>query len=191
MFNQLITLLAWLALPARLIAIVDDWFLRPARRARQPASAPGLSYQRVLRHPGVSPRIEMSLPSRPVPSRRVRRDGRRRRAGRHGGRAAPPYSRWCCPMNGRRPRPDPVAETPPAPWVHWCMETCFCCVPSLSGLCACRVFAVCGLCAVRVRSAPSRARERAANTLKDIRSLVAGSASLAPCQDSARPFGPS
>jgi signal peptidase I len=42
MFNQLITLLAWLALPALLIAIVDDWFLRPARRARQPASAPGL-----------------------------------------------------------------------------------------------------------------------------------------------------
>jgi signal peptidase I len=41
MLAQLITLLAWLSLPALLIAIVDDWFLRPRRRARRPgADAP-------------------------------------------------------------------------------------------------------------------------------------------------------
>ncbi len=38
MFNQLITLLAWLALPALFVAIIDDWFLRPMRRARVRAS---------------------------------------------------------------------------------------------------------------------------------------------------------
>src|SRR6185437_9083174 len=32
MFAQLITILAWLAIPTLLIAIVDDWFLRPRRR---------------------------------------------------------------------------------------------------------------------------------------------------------------
>jgi signal peptidase I len=32
MLSQLITILAWLALPATLIAIVDDWFVRPRRR---------------------------------------------------------------------------------------------------------------------------------------------------------------
>jgi|SRR5579862_5865149 len=32
MFWQLITILAWLAVPATLIAIVDDWFVRPRRR---------------------------------------------------------------------------------------------------------------------------------------------------------------
>lgn len=39
MLAQLITILAWLAVPALLIAIVDDWFLRPHRRvARRGAS---------------------------------------------------------------------------------------------------------------------------------------------------------
>ena len=32
MLSELIKVLAWLALPAVLIAIIDDWFLRPARR---------------------------------------------------------------------------------------------------------------------------------------------------------------
>ena len=33
MLTQMLTVLAWLAIPATLIAIVDDWFLRPRRRA--------------------------------------------------------------------------------------------------------------------------------------------------------------
>src|SRR5215469_12414533 len=32
MLTQLITILAWLALPALFIAIIDDWFYRPRRR---------------------------------------------------------------------------------------------------------------------------------------------------------------
>lgn len=32
----MLTLLAWLAVPALLIAVVDDWFLRPRRQAAQP-----------------------------------------------------------------------------------------------------------------------------------------------------------
>jgi signal peptidase I len=32
MLSELITVLAWLALPAVLIAVIDDWFLRPGRR---------------------------------------------------------------------------------------------------------------------------------------------------------------
>jgi len=43
MLSQLITILAWLALPATLIAIVDDWFVRPRRRiARETAKEPPL-----------------------------------------------------------------------------------------------------------------------------------------------------
>ncbi|HTW73613.1 MAG TPA: signal peptidase I [Steroidobacteraceae bacterium] len=34
MLTQLISILAWMALPALLIAIIDDWFLRPQRRLR-------------------------------------------------------------------------------------------------------------------------------------------------------------
>ena len=33
MLTQLVSILAWLALPAVIIAIIDDWFLRPHRRA--------------------------------------------------------------------------------------------------------------------------------------------------------------
>jgi len=39
MLTQLITLLAWLAVPTVLVAIIDDWFLRPRRRAAQPPVA--------------------------------------------------------------------------------------------------------------------------------------------------------
>ncbi len=43
MFTQLVTILAWLAVPATLIAIIDDWFLRPRRRlALEPRPDPGL-----------------------------------------------------------------------------------------------------------------------------------------------------
>jgi len=35
MLNQLITILAWLALPALLIAVADDWLLRPRRHLRR------------------------------------------------------------------------------------------------------------------------------------------------------------
>jgi signal peptidase I len=38
MLTQLVSILAWLSLPALLIAIVDDWFLRPRRRLAQPAA---------------------------------------------------------------------------------------------------------------------------------------------------------
>ena len=41
MLSQLISILAWLALPATLIAIVDDWFVRPRRRiATETAAEP-------------------------------------------------------------------------------------------------------------------------------------------------------
>jgi signal peptidase I len=41
MLSELITILAWLALPATLIAIVDDWFVRPRRRiATETAAEP-------------------------------------------------------------------------------------------------------------------------------------------------------
>jgi signal peptidase I len=39
MLTQLVSILAWLALPALLIAIVDDWFLRPRRRLAHAAAA--------------------------------------------------------------------------------------------------------------------------------------------------------
>ncbi len=43
MLTQLVSILAWLALPALIIAIVDDWFLRPHRRvAHVAATDPGL-----------------------------------------------------------------------------------------------------------------------------------------------------
>ncbi len=32
MLSQLITILAWLLAPVALIAMIDDWFLRPRRR---------------------------------------------------------------------------------------------------------------------------------------------------------------
>ena len=37
--KPLIDLLSWLALPATLICIVDDWFLRPRRALSAPAGA--------------------------------------------------------------------------------------------------------------------------------------------------------
>ncbi len=42
MFSQLLTVLAWAALPVTLIAVIDDWFLRPRRQhgARASAAAP-------------------------------------------------------------------------------------------------------------------------------------------------------
>jgi signal peptidase I len=42
MLAQLASILAWLALPALVIAIADDWFLRPRRRLRPAATDPGL-----------------------------------------------------------------------------------------------------------------------------------------------------
>ena len=43
MLSQLITILAWLALPATLIAVVDDWFVRPRRRvANEKATEPAV-----------------------------------------------------------------------------------------------------------------------------------------------------
>jgi signal peptidase I len=45
MLMQLITLLAWLAIPVALVCVVDDWFLRPRRQvaaAPQPAANPPL-----------------------------------------------------------------------------------------------------------------------------------------------------
>ncbi len=41
MLTQLITILAWLALPALFIAIIDDWFYRPRRRLGAPGGIPG------------------------------------------------------------------------------------------------------------------------------------------------------
>ncbi len=38
LISQLIVLLSWLALPVLLVCIVDDWFLRPRRRAAAPAA---------------------------------------------------------------------------------------------------------------------------------------------------------
>src|SRR5579872_1028118 len=45
MLMQLISVLAWLAIPAALICVVDDWFLRPRRQiaaAPQPVRDPPL-----------------------------------------------------------------------------------------------------------------------------------------------------
>jgi signal peptidase I len=42
MLVQLVSILAWVALPALIIAIGDDWFLRPRRRVRGEQSDPGL-----------------------------------------------------------------------------------------------------------------------------------------------------
>ena len=39
MIAQIIQVLAWLAVPLTLLAVVDDWFLRPARRAATPPKA--------------------------------------------------------------------------------------------------------------------------------------------------------
>ncbi len=47
--TQYLTLIAWLALPLTLVAVVDDWFLRPARRvAALPAEAPEPGWLRTV-----------------------------------------------------------------------------------------------------------------------------------------------
>jgi signal peptidase I len=47
--TQYLTLVAWLALPLTLIAVADDWFLRPARRiAALPAEAPEPAWLRIV-----------------------------------------------------------------------------------------------------------------------------------------------
>jgi signal peptidase I len=54
MLMQIITVLAWIAIPATLIAVVDDWFLRPRR---QLAVAPA-----IIRDPPVITAVYYALP---------------------------------------------------------------------------------------------------------------------------------
>ncbi|MFM2288780.1 MAG: hypothetical protein RL684_1923 [Pseudomonadota bacterium] len=49
MVTEYLTIVAWLALPLTLVAVVDDWFLRPARRiAALPADAPEPAWLRTV-----------------------------------------------------------------------------------------------------------------------------------------------